>query len=946
MRPTKNQIYRLWLIGCLSITPGALKAQQAAFTYTALPATFCAPATFTFQHTSTGSPLAVVWDFGNGRTSREQRPVVTFTEAGPVSVTLTAYYSAGNSSTTQSFTIYGEPAADFSVNKQAACGPYTAIFTDLTPGAQQRTWDFGDGTAPVTTSQATIQHQFTRIDTFDVKLTVTNTNGCTKTVVKKEFITIAAPVITVANTGTEGCAPFQASLSAQAATINNDPVATWAWVFGDGQNGSTPNPAIQHTYAAAGTYNVSLTVTTQQGCTAVKNFPQLVRAGNAPQNVSFTATRPNDCAGTSTRLLATAANATRYRWDFGDGTRYEGPENDVNHIFRAAGSVTVQMSAGANGCYTPATPVTLAAAGPVADFTFSRHCDNKKAYTFTNTSAGAPGDTYEWYFDDNSPVDNNLHPVHVFTQPGTYNVRLVARNAAQTCMSTTFRTVQVFSADFHTGVGTICRNSEVAYGVVHVPHTLVDYYSWRFGDGTVLNTTDVDIRKKMAVKGVFSDMLVIFYKDPAYCSDTVVKLQHLNVIAPEAAFTVVAPACEGQPVKFADASAPSPNIPLTNWTWDFGNGATAASQNPPATQFKNSGNYPVKLVIKDARNCMDSITLPVPVHATPIVHALSPQAKLCEGAGVTLQGISNAPVLWQPAYQLSCTGCPNPVATPLKDTSYIAVATTLNGCTASDTVSLKVVPAVTLAVSADTAICRGMSAQLRADGAAFYSWSPATAITGANTSRPVVAPEQNLRYTVTAGNDPACPSATAQINITVKPVPSVNAGPDQTITTGNVLYLRGSHSADVTMKEWKPGTYLDCPGCLETVAAVRESMDYALEVTNTAGCKASDVMHVQLVCDQSRVFLPGGFSPNGDGENEIFYPRGKGVRQVLSLRIFNRLGQEVFRREHFNIDDVSQGWNGSLNGRDLGTDVYVWLLEALCDTGERFRLRGNVTLLR
>ena len=140
--------------------------------------------------------------------------------------------------------------------------------------------------------------------------------------------------------------------------------------------------------------------------------------------------------------------------------------------------------------------------------------------------------------------------------------------------------------------------------------------------------------------------------------------------------------------------------------------------------------------------------------------------------------------------------------------------------------------------------------------------------------------------------------------------------------------------------------HLDCPSCPQTVSAVRQSMDYALEVTNVEGCKAVDVMNVKLVCDQSLVFHPGGFSPNGDGENDVFYPRGKGVRQVLSLRIYNRLGQEVFRRENFNLNDISQGWKGDMNGRNLGTDVYIWLFDAICDTGERFQLKGNVTLLR
>lgn len=937
----------LLLLLCMLAAPAIIKAQQAGFTYTASPVSQCAPATFTFRNTSTGTPLSCLWDFGNGNTSNDLNPVITFPAAGAITVTLTAYYQNGTSSATQSLMIYAPPVPDFTVNTPIACGPYTATFTDLTPGGVQRVWDFGDGTPTVATNTPTVQHQFTRIDTFDVTLTVSNTNGCTKTLQKQGFIKLAAPVINISGTGLQGCVPFSANLSASVTTINNDPVTAYAWIFGDSQSGNTTTPGITHFYNSPGNFNVSLSVTTQQGCTALRNFPQLVQTGAAPSNVSFTATRPDNCAGTSARLLASATNASRYRWNFGDGTTYEGPENDINRVFRISGAVTIQMSAGSNGCYTAATPITLTNNGPVADFTFARRCDNKNAYNFTNTSAGSPGDTYEWDFDDNSPLDNSAHPIHAYTQSGTYNVRLTVRNAAQNCMSTIFKTVYVFNADFHTGVGTICRSSEVDYGVVHVPHTLVDSYSWRFGDGTTLTTTAVDIKKIMLVKGLFTDTLIIRYNDPAYCADTVVKRDHLNVIAPVAGFTLAATACEGQLVRFNESSVPSPNIPLTNWKWDLGNGTLSAIQVPAPTKYNASGTFPVKLVVMDARNCVDSVTIQIPVRATPFVHASTPQARICEGNSVTLQALSNDPVSWQPAYRMSCTNCSNPSVSPLRDTSYIAIATNAYGCMASDTVAVKVVPTVSLLVSPDTALCLGMSAQLRAAGAATYSWTPNTdALSGAATAMPIATPIANTTYTVVASNDAACPSATAQVTVTVKAVPTVNVGPDQVVTVGSLVNLTSTYSNDVIKWEWKPSTYLDCATCPQTVSAVRQSMDYALEVTSHNGCTKTDVMNIKLVCDKGIVFFPTGFTPNGDGSNDIFYPRGKGVQVIKSLRIFNRFGQEVFKRENFNVEDISQGWNGTMNGKNLPPDVYIYLFEAVCDTKEKFQLKGNVTLFR
>ncbi len=60
----------------------------------------------------------------------------------------------------------------------------------------------------------------------------------------------------------------------------------------------------------------------------------------------------------------------------------------------------------------------------------------------------------------------------------------------------------------------------------------------------------------------------------------------------------------------------------------------------------------------------------------------------------------------------------------------------------------------------------------------------------------------------------------------------------------------------------------------------------------------SDIVNINLVCDKEAVYIPNTFSPNGDGTNDVFYVRGKGVNFIKSFRIFNRWGQEVFKREN------------------------------------------------
>lgn len=939
----KNLIRLLWALLAL---PGAARAQQAGFTYTVAPVSQCAPATVKLTNTSTGSALSYHWDFGDGRSSTDPSPTVVFNTPGPVSIKLTAYYTMATASATANFTIYALPAAAFSVDKRQSCGTYTATFTDDTPGGQHRVWDFGDGSPVVSTNAATIQHTYSKLDTFDVQLTVTNTTGCSQTLRKDKWIIVSAPEITMTTPPQEGCVPFTAGFNASVQATAGDPVVSYSWVFGDNATDNTTTPNTTHQYQTEGDFNVTLTVTTQQGCAVMKTFPKYVKTGGKPTNVSFTVTRPDDCAGTMARLLASANDASRYKWDFGDGTTYEGPENDINHAFRSAGNVTIRMSAGSNGCYTDATPITLSNTGPVADFTFTRNCGSGgRSYTFTNISPGTTSDTYEWNFDDNSPSVNTIHPTHTFSQPGTYNVRLIVRNAGQTCMSTIYKTVQVFEADFHTGVGSICRNSEVHYGVVQVPHALVRRYEWRFGDGQRITTTDEDIRRIVGTKGLFSDTLIIVYNDPALCPDTIVKKDHLTVMAPQALFATGTTNCAGQPVQFIQQSQPTPNIPLIGWRWEFAHLQTSDKATPDNPTFNSSGSFPVKLVITDARNCMDSIIRDVTIHPTPFISVQASATKICEGMVSNLQAVSNGTVTWEPAWQLSCSACPAPQASPTEDTSYIATAVNTFGCISKDTIALDVVPKVMLTVSPDTALCAGSSARLRAHGAAYFNWTPVVT-EGGNTAMPLITPTTTTVYTVTAGNDPACPTETRQITVTVKPAPTVNAGPDQVVVTGSLVNLSATYSTDVVSGEWKPNTWLDCATCPQTVSAPRLGIDYAYEVTNNEGCKKSDVMNIRLICEQGNVFLPNGFSPNGDGMNDEFYPRGKGVRSINSFRIYSRTGQEVFNRGNMQMNDPQAGWNGTNGGKVLAPDVYIWLLDAVCDTGERFTLKGNVTLLR
>jgi gliding motility-associated-like protein len=108
----------------------------------------------------------------------------------------------------------------------------------------------------------------------------------------------------------------------------------------------------------------------------------------------------------------------------------------------------------------------------------------------------------------------------------------------------------------------------------------------------------------------------------------------------------------------------------------------------------------------------------------------------------------------------------------------------------------------------------------------------------------------------------------------------------------------------------------------------------------------SDEVVINVLCDQSQLFIPNTFSPNGDGENDVFYPRGIGLKNIKSFRIYSRWGELVYERKNILLNEASSAWDGTFKGNLLNPDVFVYVVEAVCDGGELMTWKGDVSLIR
>jgi gliding motility-associated-like protein len=117
-------------------------------------------------------------------------------------------------------------------------------------------------------------------------------------------------------------------------------------------------------------------------------------------------------------------------------------------------------------------------------------------------------------------------------------------------------------------------------------------------------------------------------------------------------------------------------------------------------------------------------------------------------------------------------------------------------------------------------------------------------------------------------------------------------------------------------------------------------------VVNNGGCAAADSINIIVTCNNGNLFVPNTFSPNGDGMNDVFYVRGKGLSTIQSMRVFNRWGQVVFEKRNFAANDPTAGWDGTMNGKKAPIDVYIYTIEVICENSVIVPYHGNVALIR
>ena len=851
-----------------------------------------------------------------------------------------------------SLTVSG-PIAGFKKDNDILCARAPIHFTDTSRGTggipiNQWIWDFGDGNMDTLTAGGTISHQYLQPGYYQPMLKVVDANGCyAETAANGSQVTVYGPLADFYTLDTAVSPGQPVQMVNTSNTWPGYPV-TWTWDFGDGNSSSQFAPV--HRYTKTGYYTVKLMAKSSFGCTdsLVRQTYIEVKTVKSAFKVTASYVNNNSCPPLLARFENSSVNADSVFWDFGD-LSYADNVPTPNHTYFQPGVYTVYLYAfgkggvidtaiqqiTVNGPYGTVEPDKLKGCVPT-EFTLTAHAKNAVSYT--------------WDFGDgNVAQGDDTVSVHTYSNAGIFRPRVIMKDASGCTAS--FRVkdsiiIDRLDANINVSQQLICDEGAVNFSstVSNFSQDSLDtpvQYLWNFGTGNAADTSN-------ELKGQFyynkpGKYAVSFTAISAYgctqtITDTITVLQK-----PQIAISAVTSVCQQDSVQFG-AVADMTNL---KWAWNFGNGEKDTVQRPAARAFNQAGNYNVEVVAYNNPACADTATSGLVVNALPQI-GLSPRDTLiCKGDIIKLQAHDGATYTWSSNSNLPQANVAVLNVSPPQDAFYKVKVTTAAGCVAEDSLTVTVSQPFDVAVKpTDITVCAGTIVPLQAGGAVRYQWLPADGLSNGNVANPMARPAQTTTYKVVGYGADQCFTDTADVRINIVPLPSVSAGNDTTVQVGTVVPLRALTSTDVTKILWSPAEYLSCIDCKTPLSALREPMEYTVSVSNSFGCIATDTVKVHLQCANSVVFIPNTFTPNGDGANDVFYPRGVGIKSVKYFRIFDRWGELIFEKGSFPIDDKRSGWDGTFRGKALPTGVFVYTTEMICDNGEVFTLKGSIMIVR
>lgn len=395
---------------------------------------FCEQETIQFSNLSTISATSIHWDFGDNAflpaypntTSNLNNPTFSYSNFAfsPYTVTLGITDALGCYGQTQTtIIVHDKPSANFSVT--TACHGEATQFADQShvhvATITNWNWEFGDGTGIATSANP--MYEFDAPGIYQTQLIAESSAGCLDTIVNQVLVN---PTPTIYITGTDTCLNQETTFSNNSVPQNNT-IISWDWDFGDGTTATGPLAAT--TYTNHGIFDVSLTATTDSGCTATGSTQVQIFPNPEP---AFTINNPEGCTPHDVfffnqSTIATGQNAL-FNWDFGNGQTAAVP--NPQQVFPDSGYYTVSLLVtSTDGCTASFIQENAVRANitPVANFIQSNDKVSLLDAVVELTDASEHALAWDWSLGDGTST-SIANPTHTYQEPGVYDILLTVTN--------------------------------------------------------------------------------------------------------------------------------------------------------------------------------------------------------------------------------------------------------------------------------------------------------------------------------------------------------------------------------------------------------------------------------------------------------------------------------------------------------------------------------------
>ncbi len=976
----------------ITVTPGPL----ADFTFD--QGCLGTAVAFTDMTNANGGAPVIQWNWnfgdpasGTANTSGLQNPSHIYNYAGTYTVTLTSSNANGCSSTiTYDINVVPLPVVGF-VNSPACAGTAMAFSPDTTVmnlnEIASYVWNFGDGSG--VSSQQNPLHTYNAPGTYQVTLTVTDLTGCSNSVSRSISVS-ALPVAVFSYTS--ACFGNATSFTDHSYTSTGEQITGWLWEFNDpnaapGTDVSTEQHP-EYAFTAQGLYNVSLTVTTINGCENTVTIP--VQVFPAPQaGYSF---YTDACANGNVSFRDESSSymgaIVQWQWEFSPG--YTSTLQNPSHIFYHTDSCyNVRLVVtDLRGCFDTLVQEVCIPAGLEVEIMHTAACHGDSIY-FDPQLISPAGDSlvaFQWNFNDVSSGIHNTstlkNPVHYFQNTGSYLVSLLATDI-NNCQTTVYKRIDILPLPeprFSYSVGNCDSTVYFTDESSSNGGTIVSWI-WNFGDGTfdTLTSAPASTEHLYASAGMYSVTLTTITESG--CSNThtqeVYRMPCITASFAQPDTTI----CERHSVVFEDLSVC--NNPISQWEWSFGDGETLV-YNTYRPQIEHvyalSGNYQVSLIVSttiSGKSVSDTLTSLIAVLPSPVAKFAAPNGCLNANTVFTDQSLWNGSRIKSWFWDF---GDPRTVSdtTSARHTAYrydraglyTVTLTVTNefGCydTVSEQINVHRLPVADFSASLAcqdnhtvfTDLSENSDAPIEQWWWKFSDSVSTLGLAGVQDPHFVFTKTGNYNVSLIVVDTNACrDTITRQITVNPKPVSAFSITENYESTQGRVLFTNGSIGANAY--EWNFTTGIQSFD-IDPVVTFPGDGTYEISLIsfNEFGCPDTLTMDYQLML--KGLWVPNAFSPNNpNAAVRHFKPVGINLRSY-TIEVYDTWGNLLWTSSELDANgSPAEGWNGVFNGNLLPQDTYMWKASAIfkdgtiwrgSDVGKRTNIPektfGTVTLIR